>query len=108
MSAAAAQNSGRVEFLFWPNFRRVPGEFGVAFMTWKPFFAALEFDRDNIPFFVIMSAPRFLIDIQAGDDDAMNNHVHASRSRGHSSTSTDAIIQHAIIKINPLLNDPVR
>src|SRR6202049_3313764 len=30
------------------------------------------------------------------------------RSRGHSSTSNDAIVQHAIMKINPPRNEPVR
>src|SRR5439155_18852532 len=34
--------------------------------------------------------------------------VYAVRSRGHSSTSSDAIIQHATIKINPPRNQPVR
>src|SRR6266566_8464576 len=33
---------------------------------------------------------------------------YAVRSRGHSSTSSDAIIQHATIKINPPRNEPVR
>ena len=34
--------------------------------------------------------------------------IYAVRSRGHSSTSSDAIIQHATIKINPPRNEPVR
>jgi hypothetical protein len=108
MPAAAAQNGGRVEFLLRPNFRRVSGEFGVAFMTRKPFSAALESDRDDIPFTVIMSASRFFIYIQTDDACAMNNHFHLARSRGQSSTRIDAIVQHAAMKRNPVLNEPVR
>src|SRR5215472_14706373 len=33
---------------------------------------------------------------------------YAVRSRGHSKTSSDAIIQHTTIKINPPRNEPVR
>ena len=83
-------------------------KFGVAFMTRKPFSAALELDRDDIALPVIMSASRFLIHLQTGDAGAMNNHIHLGRSRGQSSTSSDAIVQHAIMKIKPPRKEPVR
>lgn len=69
MATAATQNSERVEFVFRPNLRRVSGKFGVAFITWKPFSAAFELDRDNIVSAVIMSAPRFIINVRT-------DHVH--------------------------------
>ena len=34
--------------------------------------------------------------------------THLVRSRGQISTSTDAIVQHAIMNMNPVLNEPVR
>ena len=84
------------------------GKFGVALMTRKPFSAALELDRDDVAVVVIVHAPRFLIHIRASDARSMDDHVHAARSRGQSSTRTDAIVQHAIMKIKPLRNEPVR
>ncbi len=71
-------------------------------MTREPVPTALELDRDDIAFSVIMSAPRFPIHFRADNVCATNHHVHDTRSRGHSSTSTAAIIQHTIIKMNPL------
>ena len=108
MPAAAAQNRGCIEFFLRPNLHGVSGEFGVALMTRKPISAAPELDRDDIAFFVVMRAPRFLIYLQTGDACPMNDHVHLARSRGQSSTRTDAIVQHAIMKIKPLRKEPVR
>lgn len=80
--------------------------FGVTLMTWKPFAAADKLDRDDVVRRLIMRAARFEIDIDAVDFDAVN--FHAFRSRGHTNTSNDAMIQHAIIKAKPVLKEPVR
>ena len=61
MSAPAAEDRTRVELRFRPNFRRVPGKFGVALMTREPIAAAFEFDGDDVAFAVVMRAARFLI-----------------------------------------------
>lgn len=108
MPTAATQNGGRIEFFLWPNFRSVSSELGVALVAGKPIPAAFEFDRDDVAFVVIMSAPGFRIDVQTGDACAMNNSVHLVRSRGQSSTRTDAIVQQAIMKIKPSRKEPVR
>lgn len=52
------------------------GKFGVAQMTGEPFSAAFEFDRDDISFSVVMSAPRFLIHVHADDTYSMNLSHH--------------------------------
>ena len=108
MPAAATQNGGQIEFVFRPNFRRVSRKFGVTFVTRKPVPTALELDRDDVAFFVIMGAARLIINVHAADACAMNNHVHLARSRGQSSTRIDAIVQHPIMKIKPLRNEPLR
>ena len=74
-------------------------------MTRKPFAAALEFDRDDVVRVVVMSAARLRIDFDAMNFDAVN--FHAVRSRGHTSTRSEPMIQHTIIITNPLLNEPV-
>jgi hypothetical protein len=107
MSAGAAQNGGRIEFFVGPNDRGVPGQFGVAFVTGKPIAAALEPDRDDIAFAVVMSASRLLIDVHA-DHLHVVNYSHVARSRGQSSTSTDAITRQPAMKTNPQSNEPVR
>jgi hypothetical protein len=84
-------------------------ELGMAFMAREPFSAASEFDGDDIGFAVIMRAPRFAINVDTVDLDAVNCARHvAARSRGQTSTSTDAITKHTIIKANPPVNEPVR
>ena len=80
--------------------------FGVTLMTWKPFAAAGKLDRDDVVRRVIMRAARFKIDTDAVDFDAVN--FHALRSRGHISTSNDAMTQHAIMTAKPVLKEPVR
>ncbi len=106
MSASAAQDRARIEFLRRPNRGRVSGQFGVAFETTKPFPTALESDRDDIALVVVMSAARFFVDIYTDDFDAVNRYLQLGRSRGHNSTNTDAITQHALITINPPSNEP--
>ena len=83
------------------------GKFGVALMTRKPFSAALELDRDDVAVVVIMSASRLIINVRAGDARSMDDHIHLARSRGQRSTRTDAIVQQAIIKMNPPRNEPL-
>ena len=107
MSASAAQNGGRSEFFLWPDDRGVSGKFGVAFMTGKPIAAAFELDRDDIAFAAVMSAPRLLIDVHADNVDAVN-YSHVERSRGQSSTRTDAMTRQTAMKTNPESNEPVR
>ena len=81
----------------------------MAEVTWKPFAAAFELQRDDIVRPVIVPAARFWIDIDAANFDTVNCSRHAdARSRGQISTSSDPMNQHAIITINPVLNDPVR
>ena len=53
-----------------------------------------------------MQTPRFRIDVDAQDFDAVN--FHALRSRGQTNTRIDPTIQHAIITMKPVLNEPVR
>ncbi len=72
MIAATAQNGGRVEFFLRPSLCRVSAQFGVACVTRKPLPAAFELDRNDVAFAVIMSAPRFRINVHAGDGDAGN------------------------------------
>ncbi len=127
MIAATAQNGARVEFVFRPNPRRVAGKFRMAGVTREPLAAALEPDRYDVAFAVIMSAPRFGIHVQTSDQnvaddrslvrrlhrDAIALHsldraTEAPPTFGHSSTSTDPITQHTLMKTNPTSNDPVR
>ena len=82
------------------------GQFRVALMTREPVATAGKFDRDDVVGSAIMPAPCFLIDIDADNFDAVN--FHAFRSRGQISTRTDPMIQHAIIMMKPMLNEPVR
>lgn len=67
MLARTAENGGRVPFLLRPNFRRMTGKFRMAGVTRKPLAAAFELDRDNVALTVVMSAPRFWIDVDAHD-----------------------------------------
>ena len=85
------------------------GHFIMAPVTWKPFAAALELQRDDVVRSVIMRAARFWIDMDAIDLGAVNfaSHVDA-RSRGQISTSAEPTIQHSIITTKPVLNEPVR
>ena len=80
------------------------GNFIMALVTWKPIAAALELQRDDVSWTVIMRAARFWIDIDAVD----SPHHVAARSRGQIKTSSEPIIQHAIITTKPALNEPVR
>ena len=107
MSACTAQDGGRIELFLWPDGRAVSGKFVVTFMTGKPIAAAFELDSDDIAFAVVMIAARFLIDVHADDLHAVN-YSHVARSRGQSSTSTDAMTRQTAMKINPQSNEPVR
>ena len=81
----------------------------MAEMTWEPLAAAFEFQRHDIGWAVIMPAARFWIDIDAADFETLNCSRHAgTRSFGQIRTSTEPMIQHAIITTKPLLNEPVR
>jgi len=78
-------------------------------MTGEPFAAAGEPDRDDVVGPAIMRATRFWIDIDPVNLESVDCSRHAdTRSRGQIRTSTDAMIQHAIIIRNPLVNEPVR
>ena len=78
----------------------------VTLMTREPPSAASELDRDNVVGPMIMPTPRFRIHIHAADFDAVN--FHALRERGQIRTSSDPMIQQAIIIAKPVLNEPVR
>ena len=67
MAAAAAKDHGFVELTSRPNFRRMSGEFRMAFVTREPFPTAFEFDRDDVALASIMRATRFPIDADADD-----------------------------------------
>jgi len=105
MAARAAQNRRRLECRARPDRRDVISQFSVTLMTGKPFVTAGESDCDNVARLAVMETPRFRIDIDADDLDAVN--FHALRSRGQTSTRTDPIIQQTIIIANPLVNEPV-
>jgi|HubBroStandDraft_6_1064221.scaffolds.fasta_scaffold615403_2 hypothetical protein len=77
----------------------------VTLMTRKPFAAAFELDCDDVVLRAIMRTTRLRIDIDADNFDAVD--FHALRSRGQTSTSTEPMIQHAIIIAKPLLNEPL-
>ncbi len=84
MIAATAQNGARVEFISWPHLRHMPGYFGMALVTRKPNTAALEPDRNDIAFAVIVSAASLVIHIDADHVDAANLHfrtLHAACAR---------------------------
>ena len=81
----------------------------VTEMTREPFAAAFELQRHDIGWAVIMPAARFWIDIDAANFDTVNCSRHAgTRSLGQTRTSTEPMIQHAIITTKPVLNEPVR
>ena len=80
----------------------------MAKMTRKPIATAFELQRHDIVWAVIMRAAHSRIDIDAADFDTVDCPCHALRSRGQISTSTEPMIQHAIIITKPVLNDPVR
>jgi len=87
----------------------VPRELLMAAVTRKPFATAFELQRDNIGWAVIMSAPRFWIDIDPADFETVNCSRHAVlRSRGQTRTRTAPTIQQAIITTKPVLNEAVR
>jgi hypothetical protein len=82
----------------------VSGQFLMTLVTRIPLTAAFELNRDDVALAVVMRAPRFKIDIYAA-----NFAGHSmTRSRGQINTRMDAITQHAIIRMKPVLNDPVR
>ncbi len=72
------------------------------------FFAASKLDRHGVVRPVVMRTSRFGVDIDAADFDTMDYARHAVLSRGQTSTSTDPMIQHAIMTTKPVLNEPVR
>ena len=80
--------------------------FGVTLMTWKPFATAGKLDRYDVVMRLMMGAARFRIDTDAVDFDAVN--FHAFASRGHTITRNDAMTQHAIMTVKPVLKEPVR
>ena len=88
-----------------PHRRNVISQFSVALVTGKPVATAGELDRDDVVRPAIMRTTRFRIDIDPHNFDAVN--FHALRSRGHTSTRSEPMIQHAIIITNPLLNEPL-
>lgn len=108
-SAPAAKNKQLVEFLLRPDDGRMPGNFIMAPVTRKPFAAAFEPQRDDVVRSTIMRTARFRIDIDAVDFNAVNSPRHdIARSRGQTRTSSDPMIQHAIMTAKPVLNEPVR
>lgn len=109
MPASAAEYDQFVEFLFRPNGCRVLCNLIVTQMTWKPSPTALEFDRNDVVCAVIMRTACFRIDIAAADLDTVDRAGHAPAfCRGQISTSNEPMIQHAIIIMKPVLNEPVR
>ena len=97
-----------MKFLLRPNDRVVLRELLMAEMTRKPFATALELQRNDVRFAVVMGAARFIVDVDTIDLDAADYARHrAPRSRGQTSTSTDAIMKQAIMTMNPIVNDPV-
>lgn len=84
-------------------------ELFVTEMTWKPLATAFELQRHDIVRPVIMCTARFWIDIDPADFETVNCSRHAgTRSLGQIRTSTEPMIQHAIITTKPVLNEPVR
>lgn len=84
-------------------------ELFVTEVTRKPLAAAFELQRHDIVRPVIMSAPRFRIDIDPADFETVDRAGHAADFwRGQINTSTEPMIQHAIIITKPVLNEPVR
>ncbi len=108
MSASAAKHDQLVELLLRPNGCCVLGNFVVAEVTRKPSPTALKVQGNDVISAVIMGAARFRIDLDAADLEPVNCAGHAVFSRGQISTSTDPMIQHAIIIMKPVLNEPVR
>jgi len=106
IAARTAQNGLLIKLLLRPARCGVICAFVVTLIAWKPFAAAGKLDRDDVVRRVIMRAARFKIDIDAVDFDAVD--FHAFRSRGHTSTSNDAMTQHAIMTAKPVLKEPVR
>ena len=108
MSASAAQRHHFVEFIFAPNRGRMFRNLVMTEMARKPASAAFEFQRDDVACTVIMRATRFGIDIDATNLKAVDRPSHAAtRWRGQSNTSADAMIQETIIITNPLSNEPL-
>src|SRR5437868_5439921 len=80
----------------------------MAEVTRKPFATASELQRHNIIRRVIMPTARFRIDLDTVHVDALNGPRHAALfCRGQINTSAAPMIQHAIIIINPLTNEPL-
>ncbi len=71
-------------------------------------FAASKPDRHDVVRSTIMRASRFGVDIDTADFDTVDCALHAVLSRGQIRTNADPIIQHAIIIMKPVLNEPVR
>lgn len=82
MAAAAAQHGACLELISRPDLRRVAGKLGVAGVTRKPVAAAFESDRDNVVFAVVMSASRFVIEVDANDRPAANFSFNGRLHRG--------------------------
>ena len=79
MATRAAQDRALVELISRPNLRRVIGQLSVTLMTRKPLTAALELDRDDVAFAVVVRAPRLFIHVETDDVDAVNLHVRQLR-----------------------------
>ena len=71
------------------------------------FFATGKLDRHDVVRPVIMRTSRFGVDIDTTDFDTVDYARHAVLSRGQTRTSAEPIIQHAIIIMRPVLNEPV-
>ena len=109
MPAPAAQNNQFAEFLIRPNSGRVICNFFMAKMTRKPPPTAFEFQCNNVVRTGIMGTARFWIDIHATNLKAVNFPCHdGTRCLGQTSTRTNPTIQHRIITMKPVLNEPVR
>lgn len=87
-------------------------QLGVAEVAREPSVATAKPDRDHIGRAVVMRATRLAIHVSTENADAMNIHFHKKNQRalsdGQSKTRTDATNQHPIMKMKPLLNEPVR
>ena len=65
---------------------------GVAFVTRKPFSAALEFNRDDVVFAVVVGAAGLVIEVYADDFDAVNVLSHRAMGRRCSSLQLQVLL----------------
>lgn len=102
MTAGAAKNGALFEFFLRPHGGSVAGQSGVTAVAGKPIAAASKLDRDDVVRAMVVSATRFVIDLASANRRAMKVTIHALLCpRGHIKTSTDAIVQQAIMRRKP-------